>query len=588
MRKSFKSIVAGAAALCVVGVMSAVGATSASAAPAPFDPTPDPNWIGTVAFYNAAGQVVTSGDGLNPLSAQYMVGSANPPGVLPTTRTIVALVGPQPAVNPGLWSGANLNGSTVYPLPAPAPAVVSSATTPQGEMIAASTTFYGSSSVFVPNTGALANMFQIRLKSVGTSYYNATTIFVDPVTKVWQQIDPVVADSTKTVLAVSGANPGTAPASTTLTATVTRTAAATGATAPVGNVQFMDGAATVGGPVAVNASGVATVAQTALPVGSHTYSAVFTPTVSTVFITSTSSTVAYAVVAGLTATNTALSAGSAAPFQGVAETFTASVTPAAATGTFQFFDNSTTSLGAASTATTLTTSTLALGAHSITAVFVPDAASATYAGSTSLAVTVNVVLVPPVSCSLPGSSCTDAQNFQATVPAGSIVISTPYHGSNPFNIGTMVLNAAGNQYTASNAFGNAANPTNGVTITDTRAGGLGWTASLQSGAFTNTTAATGSINAGNLGFTGVAPQYINGNALNLVSAGGNVVSVFDNAAPTLALAPAAAGSGLANPQKFASALIGAGSVYVTGTFTLNAPSSVPAGTYGGIVTFTIA
>ena len=95
MRKSFKSIVAGAAALCVVGVMSAVGATSASAAAAPFDPSQDPNMVGTITFYNAAGQVVTSGDGLNPLSTQYMVGSVTPVGALPVSRTQIVLDGPQ-------------------------------------------------------------------------------------------------------------------------------------------------------------------------------------------------------------------------------------------------------------------------------------------------------------------------------------------------------------------------------------------------------------------------------------------------------------------------------------------------------------
>ena len=41
-------------------------------------------------------------------------------------------------------------------------------------------------------------------------------------------------------------------------------------------------------------------------------------------------------------------------------------------------------------------------------------------------------------------------------------------------------------------------------------------------------------------------------AANALSAApGNVVSVFDNVAPTLAVAPAAVAAGLANPQKFA-------------------------------------
>jgi hypothetical protein len=592
MRKSFKSVVAGVAALCVAGVISAVGATSASAATQPFDPTQDANWVGTVTIYDAAGHVVTSGDSTNPLSAQYMVGSVTPAGA--TSVTSIRLYNPQPSVNPGLWSGVQTNGNTPYPI-LTAPAVVSSATTPQGAQLVGSNSFTGAigSGGFIPNTGALTNVFQIRLQNSGGGgvFYNATTITIDPITHVWQQVDPAVADSTKTVLTQSGTSGGTAPQSDTLTATVSRTAG-TQAPVPAGNVQFMNGTTAIGSPVAVNASGVATLPQAAVPAGTYPYNAVFTPTAPTVWITSTSAPVAFVVKALLPTPAVALTATSVAPNLGSPVTFTANVAPIATVnvpGTVQFFDG-TTSLAPAAAAdatgmATLTTSALTLGAHSVTATFVPTDLT-TYNGNTSPALAVNVVAVAPPSCSLPGSSCTDAQNFQATVPAGSIVISTPYHAGNPFNIGTMVLNAAGNQYTTSNLFGNAANPTNGVTITDTRAGGLGWTASLQSGAFANTTGATGVINAGNLGFTGVAPQYINGNALNV--APGNVVSVFDNVAPTLALAPLAAASGLANPQKFASALVGAGSVNVTGLFTLHAPSSTPAGVYGGIVTFTIA
>src|SRR5450631_2242567 len=236
MRKSFKSIVAGAAALCVVGVMSAMGATSASAATAPFDPTQDANWIGTITFYNAAGQVVTSGDGTNPLSAQYMVGSANPAGVLPALRTIVALVGPQPSVNPGLWSGANLNGSTLYPLPAPAPAVVSSATTPQGAFIATSTTFNGAAAAFTAKPAPLTDVYQVRLKSAGTTYYNATTISIDPVTHIWTQIDPPPAPPVTTTTTPPVTTTTTSPITTTTTAPVTTTTTApvtTTTTAPV-------------------------------------------------------------------------------------------------------------------------------------------------------------------------------------------------------------------------------------------------------------------------------------------------------------------------------------------------------------------
>jgi hypothetical protein len=219
----------------------------------------------------------------------------------------------------------------------------------------------------------------------------------------------------------------------------------------------------------------------------------------------------------------------------------------------------------------------------VTSKFVPTD-PALFTSTTSPVVDVTVVAVVTADCALPGSSCTDPQPFVVNVPAGSIVISTPWTAANPFNLGTMVLNAAGTQYTASNQFGQAALPGDGVTITDTRAGNKGWTASLSSTDFTQ---GANGINAGNLGFTNVAPQYIAGNALGL--APNHVVSVFQNPAPTTALGyPAAApASSLAVPQKFASAVIGAGSVNVTGLFTIVAPSSVPAGLYNGTVTFTI-
>src|SRR5450631_108621 len=210
---------AGVMALTLGGVI-----TFASGAVAqPFDPTQDANWIGTITFYDAAGQVVTSGDATNALSAQYMVGSANPPGVLPVLRTIVALVGPQPSVNPGLWSGANLNGSTLYPPPAPAPAVVSSATTPQGEFIATSTTFNGAAAAFTAKPAPLTDVYQIRLKSAGTTYYNATTISIDPVTHIWTQIDPPPAPPVTTTTTPPVTTTTTPPVTTTTTPPVTTT-----------------------------------------------------------------------------------------------------------------------------------------------------------------------------------------------------------------------------------------------------------------------------------------------------------------------------------------------------------------------------
>ncbi|MGH3767326.1 MAG: Ig-like domain repeat protein [Pseudonocardiaceae bacterium] len=90
-----------------------------------------------------------------------------------------------------------------------------------------------------------------------------------------------------------------------------------------------------------------------------------------------------------TATSTALSTGSASPIpQGAPLTLTATVTPAAATGTVQFKDGSTnigSPVSVVNGTAPETTSTLAVGPHQLTAVFTP-ADPASYSPSTSPAV----------------------------------------------------------------------------------------------------------------------------------------------------------------------------------------------------------
>jgi hypothetical protein len=91
-------------------------------------------------------------------------------------------------------------------------------------------------------------------------------------------LSQVVAASTATVL-TSSANPSTFNNSITLTGTVTPHAA--------GTVVFKDGATTLGSGTVNTVTGVATYATTALALGSHSLSAVFTPTNSNNYATST-------------------------------------------------------------------------------------------------------------------------------------------------------------------------------------------------------------------------------------------------------------------------------------------------------------
>jgi hypothetical protein len=213
--------------------------------------------------------------------------------------------------------------------------------------------------------------------------------------------------------------------------------------------------------------------------------------------------------------------------------------------------------------------------HTIKAAFTPTNAALFNPSSdtTGVTVTASAPANPP-----------DPQNFTVTVPAGSLVISTPYTAAHPFNLGTLVLNGAGTQYaTVPVAFGtNAAagtdpgnldtNPTasltNGVTITDTRANSHGWTASAQTTNFVD--GGGHSIDGNGLSFTGVTPKYLTGNNLQAGDVTTNDITAFSTAA-----------------KSFATTAKGPGTVDIYGMMSLVAPTSSVAGTYTATVTFTI-
>jgi hypothetical protein len=157
---------------------------------------------------------------------------------------------------------------------------------------------------------------------------------------------------------------------------------------------------------------------------------------------------------------------------------------------------------------------------------------------------------------------------QVNVPAGGLSITTPYGPSNPFDLGTMQLDANGSTFNASANF-----PASGdqLLITDTRAGNLPWVAYVTTTDFTS--GGSGIIDGTGLSFTSVTPDYIAGNALNATT---NPVLTQD--------VPSVKGG----PHQFANAAAGAGSVKVQGVLGLQAPSSTQAGLYTATVTFTVS
>jgi phosphate transport system substrate-binding protein len=181
-------------------------------------------------------------------------------------------------------------------------------------------------------------------------------------------------------LEVTPASPVTVGTTETLTTTVPPPAA--------GSVQFKDGDATIGSAVSVSSNRDATITTT-LPSGTHSLTAVFTPTDPTTYGPSPAQLYVVDAPTPPRATTTTLTTSPTGPADpGTSVTLNAAVSPTAA-GSVQFHDGNNTintpatvTNGTAST----TTSSLAVGSHQLTAVFTPTDPAA-FESSTSPAVT---------------------------------------------------------------------------------------------------------------------------------------------------------------------------------------------------------
>jgi Bacterial Ig-like domain (group 3) len=427
MKLGVRRLVVAASSLALVAGGLAASAVSAQAATPPYEP--DPGSIGSIAFYNAAGAVVTSGSVNDTPFASYVL--ASHAGRAGDTKATVFGYLPKNGVPSGSWAGESLTASTTYPNAA-APAPLNTSALPLASLTATDSTLAQLVEDF-PNTAvdAYQGLYQIRLKTSGTGQppdatYDSADIFISGTT--WTQVYPaVVTQSTTTALAVTPASPQPVGATLTLKATVTPSGAA-------GSVQFKDGATNLGAPVPVS-GGIAQTTNSTLAAGTHSLTAVFTPTDSGAFTASTSSAVSYTLTAPATTTSTALAVTPASP-QPVGATLTlkATVTPSGAVGSVQFKDG-VTNIGAAVAVSggiaQTTNSTLAAGVHSLTAVFTPTN-SALFTTSTSPAVsytltspattTTTVLAVTPASPVALGTNVT----LKATVSPGTAVGSVQF------------------------------------------------------------------------------------------------------------------------------------------------------------------
>ncbi len=457
------------------------------------------------------------------------------------------------------------------------------------------------------STSALAlgsdSLTAVFTPATGTNYTTSTSAAVP------YSVTPAVG--TTTGLASSPLSPVSTGTPVTFTATV----ADADSSVPTGTVTFEDGGTPIAGESNVALTGnTATYTTSSLSIATHNLSAVYNPPAG--FATSTG-TESFTVNPNGDGTTTALTVNpSAAPISSNV-TVNASVTDNASstltpTGTVTFYDNGASTSGTVTGSSvslgsgpvplvaglaSLTTAFTSTGAHNLVAVY--NGAAPAFVGSTSSDV---------LFTALPAASSPDPQDIQVVVPAGSLLITTPYYGpttanpaGNPFVLNPAVLDPATATFSASGQFGSAANPSQGVTITDTQAAGTGWVAFAQTSDFTN--GSGGKINGQNLTLTGVTPSYPSGSALTAGSVVTNDVTdtLLGGANSYGVSAPGTDGlqglsEGTTTPvaaHQFAQTASfapgsGDGSVYIYGVLHLVAPSSTPSGTYSATLTFTIA
>jgi Bacterial Ig-like domain (group 3) len=591
MKSTFRKVLTSVGAIALAGGALVATSGSALATPAPYYPDAGAT-LGGLDFFNAAGVQITSGSTSDSPFVGFAVAQTAPSGG--GIKAAYYAYTPVNGSAPGTWGGAQLGGGTNYPISTPTD--LAGLTNPIVTGVSGDTSIAsyitGHPNTDTSTTDGYAGLYAIRAKVTGQPGYATADILVSGTT--WTQVDgtfQLFSDTTTTTLTPSPASPSVPGTVETLTATVADTTSGS-TNVPAGTVAFFDGTTQVGTTQTL-ASGSAHVTTT-LALGSHPLTAVFTSSSPSTVAGSTSAVSTY-VVAPLDSTNTALSVNptTAAAFTPVdlLATVTDTTTPATIpTGSVNFLDGTTTigtaPVNGSGVAEIPTYSGFAQGSHSITAVFSPT--GSTVAGSTSAAVTFTAT-APACPNGEAANLCTDPQTVEATVAAGTITITTPYSPSNPLSLGTLVLNSAGTQLSASAPFGSTvghSSPTstdNEIFVTDTRAGDANWTASVQSGNFTSPSSPTTPIDGQNAGLTGLTVEPVSGNALTAAN-----VTVTNN---QRGVAPIIAGGtqGIGGAKHtFAQTTAGGdGSIGFIGTFTLNAPTSTGAGLYTGTVTFTV-
>src|SRR5437879_3140968 len=276
----------------LAGMLGLAQVAHAATAPPPFEP--DPAARGCLNFYDINGNVKTSGSINDAPIAAFAMGDG-PSRAGDNFGTLYAAQ-PEAGQPSQSWLTDQMSAGTAYPSTDPAtPANLRNM--PNALYIgAAGDSTLATELTILPHpasdTGTpYDGVYQIRFITTGPSsgtdtlYWRAAIKVSGPTwTQTWC---PPPAPSTSVTLTATPASPQTAGATVNLTASVTPTAA-------VGSVQFQSDAAVLGPAVSVTA-GTATASTTSLTAGTHSLTAVFTPTDPAAFGGSTSQAVPYVI-----------------------------------------------------------------------------------------------------------------------------------------------------------------------------------------------------------------------------------------------------------------------------------------------------
>lgn len=323
MKSNLLPRIAAGAAASVVACLTVLAPIAAHADGGPSWEPDNTTEVGTLTFYDASGNIVSSGNVKNSPFVAYAAGSATVRDG--DSQALLELAQPNPSADPGEWNVDILGGPTSLPLTTGPSALQ---TLSQTEPVAAGTAGDDTLAQFInafPNSDpsgpgcaysgtvagctntAYQNIYQVRLVtsngSDNTQQYDVADVAISNATYsggvitsgTWTQIYPapfVAPNTTTTSLAATPSTSSSQGGAVMLTASVTTS----DSSSPDGTVQFMDGTTDLGSPVGVDPdSATATYSTSSLSPGRHSLTATFTPADTLTYSGSTSDPLAYVV-----------------------------------------------------------------------------------------------------------------------------------------------------------------------------------------------------------------------------------------------------------------------------------------------------